>query len=134
MDTIDLTKLNYAAVVLAGVGHMITGLVWFSKPLFGPAWVRLTQQEMTPARQWLPVAAVGHLVIGFALAVLMAFAGVTSLLGGLVIAWIAWLGFVVTLEIGELVWEKIPFELFLLRAGNHFVALSVAGLVLAAWR
>lgn len=134
MDTIDLTRLNYAAIVLAGVAHMAVGLVWFSRRLFGEAWMRMTGKDLTPAMAWVPVAAVGHLAIGFVLAILMALAGVTTLLGGLVIAWLVWLGFVVTLEIGELVWEKIPFGLFLIRAGNHFLALTLAGLILAAWR
>ena len=134
METIDLAQLNYAAIVLASVAHMATGLVWFSRRLFGDAWARMTGQELTPARAWLPVAALGHLAIGFVLAILMAFAGVTTILGGFVIAWLVWLGFVVTVEIGELVWEKIPVGLFLIRAGNHFVALSLAGLILAAWR
>jgi hypothetical protein len=45
-----------------------------------------------------------------------------------------WLGFVVTLEIGELIWEKIPLQLFLIRIGNHLVALSIAGGILGGWR
>ena len=47
---------------------------------------------------------------------------------------LVWIGFVVTLEIGELIWEKIPFKLFLIRVGGHLVALSVAGAILAVWR
>jgi len=41
---------------------------------------------------------------------------------------------VVTLEIGELIWEKIPFKLFMIRVGNHLVALTLAGIILAVWR
>lgn len=134
MDPIDLSTINYFAVLVAGVAHMATGLVWFSRRLFGDAWVRLTGQDLTPARAWLPVAAVGHLAIAFVLAILFGLAGVTSILGGLVVAWLVWAGFVVTLEIGELVWEKIPVELFLIRVGNHLVALSLAAVILAAWR
>ena len=40
----------------------------------------------------------------------------------------------VTLEIGELIWEKIPFKLFMIRVGNHLVALTLAGIILAVWR
>jgi hypothetical protein len=134
VDAIDLSGINYLAVLAAGVAHMAVGLVWFSSRLFGNAWVRLTGGDLTPARAWLPVAAIGHLAIALVLAILFGLSGVTTILGGLVVAWLAWLGFVVTLEIGELVWEKIPFQLFLIRVGNHFVALSVAALILAAWR
>jgi hypothetical protein len=133
MDSIDLSDINYLAVIVAGVAHMAVGLVWFSRRVFGQAWIDLTHQDLEPARAWLPVAAVGHVVIGLVLAILFQLAGVTTLLGGLAIAWLVWLGFVVTLEIGELVWEKIPVGLFLIRIGNHLVALSVAALVLVAW-
>lgn len=134
MDPIDLSTINYLAVLVAGVVHMATGLVWFSRRLFGDAWVRLTNQALTPARAWLPVAAVGHMAIAFVLAILFGLASVTSILGGLVVAWLVWAAFVVTLEIGELVWEKIPTELVLIRIGNHLVALSLAAVILAAWR
>jgi hypothetical protein len=134
MEAVDLSAINYLAVVVAALAHMAVGLVWFSSRLFGKTWSALTGQSLTPAWGWIPVAAVGHLVIAFVLAVLMLFAGVDNAFGGLVIGLLAWAGFVVTLELGELVWEKIPVQLFLLRIGNHLVALSVAGLILGAWR
>lgn len=134
MPTIDLSAINYLAVIGAGIAHMLVGLVWFSRGLFGNAWTRLTGKEMTPEWAWIPVAIVGHLAIAVVLAILLLLAGVTTILGGVVVALLVWLGFVVTLEIGELVWEKIPFQLFLLRAGNHLLALVLAGLILAAWR
>jgi hypothetical protein len=44
------------------------------------------------------------------------------------------LGFMATLEIGELIWEKIPFKLFMIRVGNQLVGLASAGAILAVWR
>ncbi len=64
----------------------------------------------------------------------MNLAGAASILDGMLVAGIAWLRFVVTLETGELVWEKIPFKLFLIRVGNQLVSLCVAGAILAVWR
>ena len=134
MITVDLAQINFLAVVVAAIAHMATGLVWFSRRLFGEAWVTLTGKDLAPARAWLPVAAVGHLAIALVLAVLIEATGATSPQGGLVVALLVWVGFVVTLEIGELVWEKIPFQLFLIRIGDHLVALSLAGLILGTWR
>jgi hypothetical protein len=34
---------------------------------------------------------------------------------------------------GELVWEKIPFRLFLIRLGDQLLTLSLAGAILALW-
>jgi hypothetical protein len=134
MKAIDLSQINYLAVLVAAVAHMAVGLIWFSKRLFGEMWTKLTGQALTPSWRWVPFAAVGHFAIALVLAILMQFAGTATLLGGLEIALLVWVGFVVTLEIGELVWEKIPVSLFLLRVGDQLVALSVAGLILGVWQ
>jgi hypothetical protein len=68
------------------------------------------------------------------LAVIVTLANATTVFGGIVVGIAAWIGFIVPLETGELIWEKIPFKLFLIRVGNHLVGLCVAGIILALWR
>jgi hypothetical protein len=130
----SLSTINLLAVLVAGLTHMVTGLVWYRPGLFGNAWAALTRAELKPAPQWLPAGVVGHLLIALVLAVVVQLAGATTALGGLAVGALMWLGFVVPLEIGELIWEKIPFRLFLIRIGNHLVALGLAGIVVAVWR
>jgi hypothetical protein len=129
-----ISGLNLLAVFAAGVAHMLVGLAWFSPMLFGAAWAEDTGKDPVPATRWLPAGLVGHQVIALALAVIVRLAGATTVAGGIAVAILVWLGFVVTLEVGELIWEKIPVRLFLSRVGNHFVALGVAGVILALWR
>jgi hypothetical protein len=131
---IGFSGINLLAVFVAGVAHMLTGLVWFSPKLFGNAWAELTGKDLTPDSRWLVAGLVGHQVIALALAVIVRLAGATTVLGGIAVAVLVWLGFVVTLEVGELIWEKIPVRLFLIRIGNHLVALGIAGAILAVWR
>jgi hypothetical protein len=125
--------LNPWAILVAGIVHMATGLIWYRPQLFGKAWVALTGQDLNPATRWLPLGAIGHLAVALALAVVLGLANATIPVG-LLLGLIVWAGFVVTLEIGELIWEKIPFKLFLIRSGEHLVALSLAALILTAWR
>jgi hypothetical protein len=68
------------------------------------------------------------------LAVVVCLANATTVFEGIMIGILIWIGFVVTLETGELIREKIPFKLFTIRIGNHLVALSIAGAILAVWR
>lgn len=132
--TAGFSDINLLAVIVAGLAHMVTGLVWFTPRLFGKAWAEDTGKDLVPARRWLLVGVVGHQVIALALAVIVNLTGATTAAGGIAVAVLVWLGFVVTLEVGELIWEKIPFRLFLIRVGNHLVALSIAGTILAVWR
>ncbi len=132
--TSSFLNINLLAVLVAGIAHMLTGLVWFLPGLFGNDWMKLTGKDLKPASQWLFVGALGHLGIAFVLACLINLAGATTLMGGIAVGILIWAGFIVTLEIGELIWEKIPFRLALLRIGNHLVALSIASAILAVWR
>jgi hypothetical protein len=129
-----LSGINLLAVLVAGVAHMVTGLVWFTPRLFGHAWAEDTGRDLVPDRRWLLAGVVGHQVVALTLAVVVNLAHATTALEGVAVAALLWLGFVVTLEVGELIWERIPFRLFLIRAGNHLVALGVAGIILAVWR
>jgi hypothetical protein len=126
--------INPLAVLVAGLAHMVLNLIWFMPKLFGNAWAELTGKEMKATTPWMVVGFIGHQVIALALAVIVSLAGATTVLGGIAVGVLVWIGFVVTLEVGELIWEKIPFRLFLIRVGGHLVALSVAGVILAVWR
>ena len=135
MNPHDLTShINLLAVLVAGICHMAVGLVWFQRALFGRAWSELTQQDLKPAVRWLVPGFIGHILIALALAAIIAVASATTIGQSLLVALFVWLCFVVTLELGELIWEKIPVKLFLIRIGNHLVALSAASLVLAIWK
>jgi hypothetical protein len=132
--TTSLSNINLLAVLVAGIAHMVTGLVWFMPALFGNAWTELTGKEMKATPRWMAVGFVGHQVIALVLAAIVNLANATTVVDGIVVGALVWIGFVVTLEIGELIWEKIPFKLFMIRIGNHLVALSLAGIILAVWR
>ena len=126
--------INFLAVCVAAVVHMVLGLIWFQPKLFGNAWTELTGKELKPALNWMPAGILGHLIMSLVLAMIVNLANAVNIPGGLAVGILVCLGFVVPLEIGELIWEKIPFKLFLLRVGNQLVGLSLAGMILAVWR
>jgi hypothetical protein len=128
------SNINLLAVLVAGFAHMAISLIWFSPMFFGKQWMELTKQEMKPARQWIAAGIIGHLVMALVMAVVVYLANATTILEGAFVGILMWFGFVVTLEVGELIWEKIPVKLFAIRIGNHFVGFIVAGIILAIWR
>lgn len=130
----QLTSINYLAVLFAWVVHIVLGLIWFSPGLFGREWERLTGKEMKPAINWMIPMLIGHLAMVFVLLILIKLASVSSGIGGLAIGLLTWIGFIVPMETGELVWEKIPFKLFLLRTGNQLIGMAAVGFILGAWQ
>ena len=83
---------------------------------------------------WIMPGFMGHLLMVLVLAVLIASTNVHDAMGGMMLGLMVWAGFIVPMEIGELVWEKIPFGLFMLRIGNQFHGIAVSGIILGAWQ
>ena len=134
MDNFHLTDINLYAVFVAWIIHTASGLLWFQPGLFGNEWSKLTGKELTPAKKWLIPGLVGHLAMVLVLVIIIKLANIDSGMGGLLVGLLCWIGFVVPLEIGELIWEKIPFRLFLIRIGNQFIGMGISGFILGAWQ
>ena len=134
MINFQITDINLLAVLAAWIIHIVMGLIWFRPELFGNEWTRLTGKELKPASQWIIPGFIGHLFMILVLVVLIKLTNSTSGVSGLFIGLLVWIGFIVPMEIGELVWEKIAFKLFLLRVGNQFLGISVSGFILGAWQ
>jgi hypothetical protein len=133
MTNFQFEDINFLAVFVAWVIHIAMGLIWFRPELFGKEWSRLTGKELKPAKKWIIPGFIGHLLMIFVLAILIKLSNSNSGLSGLLIGLLTWIGFIVPMEVGELVWEKIPFRLFLIRTGNQFVGIAVSGFILGTW-
>lgn len=109
-------------------------LLWFRPRLFGNQWSQLTGKEMKPDYKWLIPAIMGHLAMVFVLVILIKLTGSGNGVSGLIIGLLTWIGFIVPMEIGEVVWEKIPVRLCLIRIGNQLLSIAVSGFILGAWQ
>jgi hypothetical protein len=134
MNTLHFTDINFYAVFVAWIIHTATGLLWFQPKLFGKEWSKLTGKELKPAKNWIIPGFAGHLVMIFVLVIIIKLANINNGPGGLLVGLLCWIGFIVPMEIGELVWEKIPFRLFLIRIGNQFLGIGISGFILGAWQ
>ena len=127
MSKFQFSDINYLAILVVWIVHIVIGLIWFRPELFGKEWSRITGKELKPAKKWLIPGLIGHLLMVFALVILIKLTDSNTGFSGLFIGLLTWIGFVVPMESGELVWEKIPFRLFLLRTGNQLIAIAVSG-------
>jgi hypothetical protein len=134
LATLNLPSINLLAVLAAAAVVMLVGWIWYLPKVFGDAWSDLTGANLKPASRWLPVGVLGNFLLALVLALIVNLAHAGSVVDGLFIGILVWLGFVVTLEIDRLVWEKIPFNLFMVRTGNYLIGFALAGAVLAVWR
>ena len=134
MNNFNFTDINLSAVFVAWIIHTVSGLIWFQPKLFGNEWSNLTGKELKPAKKWIIPGLAGHLVMILVLAIIINLANINDGVNGLFAGLLCWIGFIVPMETGELIWEKIPFRLFLLRIGNQFIGMGMSGFILGAWQ
>lgn len=136
--------LNYWAVLAAVVAAIVLGTLWYG-PLFGKMWMRIvgiSMGEMTPAikrsmvRSY-SILALATFVMSFVLAHALLFASELTEAEGVLAAattaiWI-WLGFVVPVTLGPVLWENRPWKYWFITAGYYFAALILMAVVITVW-
>lgn len=129
-----LSKLNWLAVVICWLFHVVISLLWFQPFIFGKAWVKLSGKDMNPAKKWIPVGFFAHFICIVGLALIVKLANAATIFDGIWLGVLVSVCFIGAMLGGELVWEKIPFRLLLIRLGDQVLTLALAGAVLAMWK
>ncbi len=133
-------EVNFLAVLVSAIASMVIGSIWYG-PLFGKQFMRVSGMD-----QWSPekraemkksmgmtylVQFIASLVTFYILARFMDDLGQMSVSGGLTVALLAWIGFVVPIKLGDALWGgKMP--MFWLGIGNMLITLLAAGAIIGA--
>jgi hypothetical protein len=143
-----MVPVNYLAVFASMVVMMVLGSLWYG-PLFGKPWIALmgidpqkasNMQAQGMGAMWKSYAlmALGALAMSFVLAHLIIFAnaylGTSGVSGGLQGGFWSWLGFVVPVSLGTVLWEGKSWKLWCINAGYYLVGLLLIGVLLAVWQ
>ena len=139
--TIDLSGINYPAVLVAGLGTFVLGGVWYTV-LFGKLWQRLhsyteekikeMQAKMSPPT-FFGGMILCYLVLALAVAVLVTTFKIESAYDGAVLGALLWLAAAAIGMTGHLASSKV-FGIFLIDVSFQLIYLVLMGVVLGAWR
>jgi hypothetical protein len=130
-------ELNYLAILAASLSTFLIGGLWYSPAVFGKLWMKengLKEEEMKNSNM---VKIFGlAFVLGLISAINLAmFLGPESdPVMGAVWGFAAGFGWVATFVGTHYLFERKSFKLFLINAGYSVVALTVMGIILAAWK
>lgn len=125
-------EVNYLAIIVAGVVAMIIGAIWYSPGVFGKSWMKLTgmsTKDMDAMKKaggmWKYYLAglLSQLVMAYVLYMLFAMTGVAEMGEALKMAFWLWLGFIATVSLGSVLWERRPLKLYILNNAYNLVAI-----------
>jgi len=123
---------NYVAILIAFVAMMAGGALWYSPMLFGKRWVALTNMEMTAGNSAMAGQAVLTLISATSLAVIMSWAHPATIIEGGYVGFLVGAGILATSGAGQVLFERRPMALFWIGQGYNVLAMTIAGLILAA--
>ena len=128
------SDIPWLAVVVAAVANMVLGFLWFG-PLFGKAWSKASGVDMENTDGASPtmyaVPAIAALLAAIVLWNMMNAMGSTDVIGGIMTAFWAWLGFTALTSLTNAMFRGSGTTLWWLESSAHLAGFALSGVVLA---
>ena len=132
--TLDFAGVNWLAVIVAAVAGIIVGFIWYAPQVFGRRWARASGIELPQPGQVQPMTYIGGVitaaVTAYILAVLIGAVGATTLVDGVIVAVVVWVGFVATWLASGVFFERRSTEWWAINAGQAIVSLAIMGAII----
>ena len=111
----------------AALIYFIIGALWYSPKVFGRIWMDgtgLKEADVNNCGIGVYIGAfVTAFLICFGLAVFLFLTESRTLLDALVVAFFAWVGFILPTHLSKLLWEKTPLSVFFINTTHGLVGL-----------
>jgi hypothetical protein len=132
--TLDFAGVNWLAVIVAAVAGLIVGFIWYAPQVFGRRWARASGIELPGPGEVQPMTYLGGVVTAavtaYVLAVLIGGLGAATLVDGVIVAVVVWLGFVATWLASGVFFERRSTEWWAINAGQAIVSLAIMGAII----
>ncbi len=130
-------QLNYLAIVVAALSTFLIGGLWYSPAVFGKAWMRengFKEEDMKNSNMLKIFGGAFVLALISAINLAMFMGPENDPTMGALWGFLAGAGWVATFVGTHYLFERKSFTLFLINAGYSIVALTIMGVILAAWK
>ncbi len=134
--------VNWMAVLVAVVANMALGFSWYSPAMFANEWIKLMGWDIKkmkkPSSDEMTKSMIGGVVSSGLMAYVLShfadYVGANTWMLGLQLGFWVWLGFIATVNIGIVLWERKPCKLFLINTGYWLVSLLMMGAIIGGWQ
>jgi hypothetical protein len=136
-----MMNVNLLALLLCAVAHMALGMLWYG-PFFGKMWMKeigftKADGEMAKKNGMGPtytMAFVSALITAFVLAQFLQLTQATTVPQALMTAFWAWLGFVATIAINTVLFEKRTLTVYVINIAYNLASLLAMSAILTLVR
>lgn len=131
-------QINWFAVVLATISSMVVGSIWYAKPVFGKAWMKLVKLDDKKMGQGagkaITMTVIASLVTAYVLAHVTylsnSFFHNSFFQDAVSTAFWMWLGFTAARILTHDAFERRPLRLTLLTVSHELATLLIMGMII----
>lgn len=124
-------------VLAAGIANLVIGFIWYNPSVLGTVWMQLagiSPLQMEAGKKKMPLIMIFAVLAAVVMAYVMAHFGIAwgvfDVVGAIELAFWLWIGFVVPVSLGVVLWEGKSVKLFFINAGYWLVSMVVASVIL----
>lgn len=128
--------IDYLSIAFVSVIVFLVGWLWYSPLMFGKQWLKLMnikKPQKAPELKTILIGFIATFFICFILDYLLTMLGIVTFGLGASIGAVIWFGFVATIMINPVIYEKQHLEMYIINVLHYLVVLSLAGGLLAIW-
>ncbi|MBI5457928.1 DUF1761 domain-containing protein [Candidatus Kaiserbacteria bacterium] len=133
-----MTVVTIWPILAAGAASVLIGWIWYHPRVFGTTWMRLaniTPEMAERGKKMMPLYAFIGLCASMLIAYVMNYVGIAFQIYDWVgavfeLALWSWLGFVVPVTLGTVLWEQRPLKLYLINVSYWLVSFVAMALIL----
>lgn len=136
-----MIEVNYVSVLAAAIASMGVGFLWYSPLLLGNQWIKemgLSKKDMEKgkknANKMYMLSTIGAVLMAYVLyhviEMSMAFYGYSKVQTGLTSAFWMWFGFVMPVQLTEVLFGGKSMKLFAINTGYQLASLVVMGIAI----
>ncbi len=89
---------------------------------------------MKPSTSVFIIGFISTLILNYVLAVVVVYSGSNTFIDGAGIGLLLWFGFVATIILGGVLYEKKPLALYWINTIQYLISMVIAGGILAVWQ
>ena len=136
---LELSGLNYPAIIAAWVVYMVVGAYWYSPKGFGKLWSRLSSVDIMKLPQREAYQAISYvmassLLQALTLAIILNTMRVSDAFEGVIASLVLWLGLTAATTIGTNFYARKSWKFWWLNASFFLVTMTINGLLLGGWQ
>lgn len=133
--------MNFLPILISVVVSMVLGFIWYSPILFGNQWLKLvglTKKDIEDSKDKMHFTYGGMMIISLIQAIVLSqfitTQGVIGVMGGVLVGFFAWFGFIATFGLSQVLFSKKSFHLYAIETGYQLVYLLLAGAIISSFQ